>query len=60
MRWQYSHLNETPYLYPSKELRIKYKGSSGKKKQMQLWITWKDMRFSIIVSIKVITVYQTI
>ena len=31
MRWQYSHLNETPYLYPSKELRSKYKGSSGKK-----------------------------
>ncbi|MED0939625.1 hypothetical protein P4T37_23295 [Bacillus mobilis] len=31
MRWQYSHLNETPYLYPSKELRSMYKGSSSKK-----------------------------
>lgn len=31
MRWQYSHLNETPYLYPSKELRNMYRGASGKK-----------------------------
>ncbi|MGQ0518326.1 hypothetical protein ACT453_53400, partial [Bacillus sp. D-CC] len=31
MRWQYSHLNETPYLHSSKELRTMYKGSSGKK-----------------------------
>ncbi|WP_270607150.1 hypothetical protein [Bacillus mobilis] len=31
MRWQYSHLNETPYLYPSKKLRSMYKGSSDKK-----------------------------
>lgn len=31
MRWQYSHLNETPYLYPSKELRNMYWGSNGKK-----------------------------
>lgn len=31
MRWQYSHLNETPYLYPSKELRSMYKASNGKK-----------------------------
>lgn len=31
MRWQYLHLNETPYLYPSKELRGMYRDSSGKK-----------------------------
>ncbi len=31
MRWQYSHLNETPYLYPSKELRNMHRGSNGKK-----------------------------
>lgn len=31
MRWQYSHLNETPYLYPSKELRGMYRDSNGKK-----------------------------
>lgn len=35
MRWQYSHLNETPYLYPSKELRKMYRDSNGKKKQMR-------------------------
>ncbi|AFQ28122.1 hypothetical protein P4493_13725 [Bacillus thuringiensis] len=31
MRWQYSHLNETPYLYPSKELRNMHRSSKGKK-----------------------------
>lgn len=31
MRWQYSHLNETPYLYPSKELRNMHRGSNDKK-----------------------------
>ncbi|KZD53685.1 MULTISPECIES: hypothetical protein [Bacillus cereus group] len=31
MRWQYSHLNETPYLYPSKELRSMHRNSNGKK-----------------------------
>ncbi len=31
MRWQYSHLNETPYLYPSKDLRNMYRGARGKK-----------------------------
>ncbi|WP_440604122.1 hypothetical protein [Bacillus sp. GB_SG_008] len=31
MRWQYAHLNETPYLYSSKELRKLYRNSNGKK-----------------------------
>ncbi|UNP78493.1 hypothetical protein MN033_10210 [Bacillus nitratireducens] len=31
MRWQYSHVNETSYLYPSKELRNMYRASNGKK-----------------------------
>ncbi|KAB2425377.1 MULTISPECIES: hypothetical protein [Bacillus cereus group] len=30
MRWQYDYLNDTPYLYPSKELRSMYKESRGK------------------------------
>ncbi|PEL75433.1 hypothetical protein CN603_13195 [Bacillus toyonensis] len=30
MRHQYDYLNDTPYLYPSKELRIMYKESEGK------------------------------
>ncbi|MEX0137521.1 hypothetical protein MRBLBA71_004256 [Bacillus nitratireducens] len=31
MRWQYSHLNETPYLHSSRDLRKMYKDSNGKK-----------------------------
>ncbi|WP_410982462.1 hypothetical protein [Bacillus cereus] len=31
MRWQYDHLNDTPYLYPSKDLRKMYRDSNGKK-----------------------------
>ncbi|KFN11978.1 MULTISPECIES: hypothetical protein [Bacillus] len=31
MRWQYDCLNDTPYLYSSKELRKMYKNSNGKK-----------------------------
>lgn len=30
MRWQYDYLNDTPYLYSSKELRNMYKESRGK------------------------------
>jgi hypothetical protein len=30
MRWQYDYLNDTPYLYPSKELKSMYKESRGK------------------------------
>ncbi|MEH7457705.1 hypothetical protein V7183_10830 [Bacillus sp. JJ1127] len=30
MRWQYGYLNETPYLYSSKELRSMYKEARGK------------------------------
>lgn len=30
MRWQYDYLNDTPYLYSSKELKNMYKGSRSK------------------------------
>ncbi|MEK4409396.1 MULTISPECIES: hypothetical protein [Bacillus] len=30
MRWQYDYLNDTPYLYSSKELKSMYKDSRGK------------------------------
>lgn len=32
MRWQYDYLNDTPYLYPSKELKSLYKESRVKVK----------------------------
>ncbi|MBG9829820.1 hypothetical protein [Bacillus wiedmannii] len=31
MRWQYNHLNTTPYLHPSKELRHMYNESRSSK-----------------------------
>ena len=31
MRWQYNHLNTTPYLHPSKELRQMYNESRSTK-----------------------------
>ncbi|KMQ12908.1 hypothetical protein ACU80C_12190 [Bacillus mycoides] len=30
MRWQYDYLNDTPYLYSSKELKSMFKESKGK------------------------------
>ncbi len=30
MRWQYNHLNTTPYLHPSQELRQMYNGSKSR------------------------------
>ncbi|QWG42102.1 hypothetical protein EXW35_12175 [Bacillus mycoides] len=30
MRWQYDYLNDTPYLYSSKELKSMFKESRGK------------------------------
>ena len=30
MRWQYNHLNTTPYLHPSKELRQMYNESKSR------------------------------
>ncbi|EOO77710.1 hypothetical protein IKQ_01833 [Bacillus cereus VDM053] len=57
MRWQYSYLNETPYLYPSKELRNMYRGSSGKKETNAIVA---DMERHEVFDNRDITVYQAI
>ena len=60
MRWQYSHLNETPYLYPSKELRSMYRNSDGKKETNAIMDHMERHEVLIIVSTEVITVCQKI
>lgn len=60
MRWQYSHLNETPYLYPSKELRGMYRDSNGKKETNAIVDHMARQEVFDNREYKDITVYQTI
>lgn len=56
MRWQYNHLNTTPYLHPSQELKSMYNESRSRAETESILNHMKTMKFMIEKNIKDISV----